>query len=80
MKIKMFQASIASIMWRFYLLMAIVIIGVFTYQTWLFILGYAILATCLLGLKFEWKNKDEKSGSQKPNNVTYRITPYKKAG
>ncbi len=57
MKIKMYQASILSIILRFYLLLAVVTIGLFTQQTWMYIVGYAIVVSCMMGLKFEWKEK-----------------------
>ncbi len=60
MKIKLYSASIASIVWRFYLLSAIVIIGLFTHQIWVFIMAYAILITCMTGMSFESDKKVKK--------------------
>ncbi len=64
MKIKMFNISIGTIIWRFYLMLTVVTIGLFTHQTWTIFLGYAIVISCMLGLSFRNKEEERKPVSK----------------
>ncbi len=51
-KITFLRLSIVGLILRFYLLMAVVIIGFFTGQMWLAALGLPILLSAMLGIRF----------------------------
>lgn len=55
MKLNMYQLSLSGFMWRFYLLMAIVIIGFFTQQLWLVALAPIIFLSSMLGVQITKK-------------------------
>ena len=49
----MFSLSIGGVVIRFFLMMAVIIAGVFTGMYWLTFLGLPIFLSALLGAKFE---------------------------
>lgn len=51
-KYDMFSLSIGAVVIRFFLMMAVIIAGVFTGQHWLTILGLPIFLSALLGVNF----------------------------
>lgn len=51
-KYDMFSLSIGGVVIRFFLMMAVIIAGVFTGQYWLTILGLPIFLSALLGVSF----------------------------
>ena len=55
---KFFEASIGTIVTRFFLLMAIVIIAGFVGQWWLAILALPILLSAMTGVSFKSNKKD----------------------
>ena len=55
MQLKMFGASIESVLLRFALLMAMVIIGMFTHQDWLMLLALPVFISALLAISFKFK-------------------------
>ncbi len=57
MNIKMYQLSFQSVLLRFYLMMAVVTIGLFTGQIWMYYLGFIIVFSCMMGISFQLKNK-----------------------
>jgi hypothetical protein len=65
MKIEMFNANIGTLVWRFYLLMAVVIGGVFLSQVVpvgiSVVLGYFIAVSCMTGLAFSWGRTSKES-------------------
>ncbi|MCB0657680.1 MAG: hypothetical protein KDC57_16150 [Saprospiraceae bacterium] len=50
---KLFEANIATIIERFFLMMAIVIASVFTHQFWAVGIALIIFMSALLGVRFE---------------------------
>lgn len=50
-KIDMFSLSIGGVVIRFFLMMAVIIAGVFTGMHWLTILGLPIFLSALMGVK-----------------------------
>lgn len=62
---RLFQANIYSIVLRYYLLMATVILGLFTGQIWMVFLALPIFLSCLLGLKVNTKTLTEQGSSIK---------------
>lgn len=50
-KVDMFSLSIGGVVIRFFLMMAIIIAGVFTGMHWLTILGLPIFLSALMGVK-----------------------------
>ena len=55
---KFFEASIGTIVTRFFLLMAIVIVAGFIGQWWLAILALPILLSAMTGVSFKSSKKD----------------------
>ena len=49
---KMFQLSFATLMWRYYLLMLVVLAAGFSGIWWLAFLGLPIVLSCLAGVSF----------------------------
>ncbi|MCB0599730.1 MAG: hypothetical protein KDC28_00820 [Saprospiraceae bacterium] len=50
---KLFEANIVTIMWRFYLVMAIVIGSLFTHQYWALVFVPIVFLAALLGVRVE---------------------------
>lgn len=50
---KLFEANIVTIMWRFYLVMAIVIASMFTHQYWALLFVPLVFLGALLGIRLE---------------------------
>jgi hypothetical protein len=55
----MFQLSIPSLIGRFYLMMLVGIIAVFTHQNWLIAVTFAIAASAVLGYRIPWRRGKE---------------------
>ncbi len=53
---KYFEVNLTTLLLRFYLMMAVIIIGVFTGQLWMAALGLPIFLSCMLGVSLK-KNK-----------------------
>lgn len=53
-----FNISVSTIVMRFFLMMGVIITGVFTGQYWLVVLGLPIFLSAMLGVGFKTKNKD----------------------
>lgn len=51
-KYNMFSLSVGGVVVRFFLMMAVIIAGVFTGQYWLTILGLPIFLSAMLGISF----------------------------
>ncbi|PHI19149.1 hypothetical protein CEQ90_14665 [Lewinellaceae bacterium SD302] len=58
-----FTLSIDKIVFRYFLMMAAVIVGVFTGQFWLAALGLPIFLSAILGLSFTSSKKAKKSAA-----------------
>jgi hypothetical protein len=58
----MFQLRISTLMWRFYLMMAVGIIAVYTAQSWLIVVTFAIAVSAILGYRIPWPRTEEKEG------------------
>ena len=54
LKIKLMSLSIAGVMKRFYLMMALIIGGGFAGAWWLAFLGFPVFVSTVLGATFEW--------------------------
>lgn len=48
-----FNINLGTVMFRFYLMMAVIILGVFTGQVWLTVLGLPIFLSTVLGISFK---------------------------
>ena len=57
---KLFEASIGTIVSRFFMMMAVVIIAGFSGQWWLSILALPILLSAMLGVSFKSKKNTAK--------------------
>ena len=51
---KAFELNIATLMIRFYLMMAIIIISFSIGLPWLAYLAFPVFMSCLMGVKIEW--------------------------
>lgn len=71
MKFEMFKVSIESLLLRFVLLMAVVIIGAMLSQLWMVLFAFPLLASMLLGLKVSFKpvRKTSSNFIQKPSTL-----------
>ena len=52
-----FNINIATVIIRFFLMMAVIIAGVFTGQWWLTVLGLPIFLSVMLGISFQKKQE-----------------------
>ena len=52
-----FNINIATVIIRFFLMMAVIIAGVFTGQWWLTVLGLPIFLSVMLGISFKKKQE-----------------------
>lgn len=52
-----FSIGIATIILRFFLMMAVIIVGVFTGQVWLTVLGLPIFLSIMLGVGLKKESK-----------------------
>ena len=52
---KSFEVNFGTLMLRFYLMMAIIIISFSIGLPWLAFLAFPVFMSCLMGVKFEWK-------------------------
>ncbi len=50
----MFKLNFANTVWRFYLVMLIGIIAVYTHQSWLIFVVFAVAVSAILGYQFNW--------------------------
>ena len=50
---KLFEANLATVVTRYYLMMAVIMIGVFTNAWWVAILGLPIFLSAILAIKFD---------------------------
>lgn len=50
-----FNVSVSTIISRFFLMMAIIILGIFTGQYWLVALGLPVFLSAMLGIGFKGK-------------------------
>jgi len=76
----MFEASIESLIWRYNLLMALVVIGFVTEYYWISGLALPVFLSCLLGLSF--RNSTSVVAHQSKNEVeliSVKPDVYKKA-
>ncbi len=53
-----FSIGIATIILRFFLMMAVIIVGVFTGQVWLTVLGLPIFLSIMLGVGLKRESKE----------------------
>lgn len=63
-KMNMFSLSIGGVVVRFFLMMAIIIAGVFTGMYWLTLIGLPIFLSGLLGVRFVLPSQAEAKTSQ----------------
>ena len=59
-----FNISVSTIVIRFFIMMAVIIAGVFTGQYWLVVLGLPIFLSGMLGIGFKTKNEDVKDAKR----------------
>jgi hypothetical protein len=59
-----FNISVSTIVMRFFLMMGVIITGVFTGQYWLVVLGLPIFLSAMLGVGFKSKAKDAKDAKR----------------
>ncbi|MEL6657085.1 MAG: hypothetical protein AAFY48_12140 [Bacteroidota bacterium] len=57
-----FSINIATVIIRFFLMMAVIIIGVFSGQWWLTVLGLPIFLSVMLGISFKRKQAQATAG------------------
>ncbi|MEL6837016.1 MAG: hypothetical protein AAFP77_28695 [Bacteroidota bacterium] len=57
-----FSINIATVIIRFFLMMAVIIIGVFSGQWWLTVLGLPIFLSVMLGISFKRKQVQAAAG------------------
>ncbi|MEL7247670.1 MAG: hypothetical protein AAFO03_04605 [Bacteroidota bacterium] len=57
-----FSINIATVIIRFFLMMAVIIIGVFSGQWWLTVLGLPIFLSVMLGISFKRKQAQAVAG------------------
>jgi len=58
-KMNMFSLGIGEVVVRFFLMMAVIIVGVFAGMPWLTLLGLPIFLSALLGVSFSGPSKAE---------------------
>ncbi len=58
-KMNMFSLGIGEVVVRFFLMMAVIIVGVFAGMPWLTLLGLPIFLSALLGVSFSSPSKAE---------------------
>lgn len=63
MKVTLFSLDFSTVILRFALLMAIVIVSFFIGQAWLSILSLPVFMSALVGARFTWKTAAKKSTS-----------------
>ncbi len=84
MKIEFFKASFVTLIYRFYFLLFWVTAGLFLHQTWMYIVGYGIVISCMLGMKITFKTskrEDQKFVAfSKPQSKLKQISRKRKAG
>ncbi len=51
----MFKVRFDHLIMRYYLMMLVAIVAVYTHQAWLIVLTFAIAVTAILGYRFEWR-------------------------
>ena len=68
MKLSMYELSITGYMWRFFLMMGIVIAAVFTGQTYLALFASVLFLSMMLGIKVETSSKSKKNNVIQMNN------------
>jgi len=56
----MFKLSISSTVWRFYLMMLVAIVAVYTQQSWLILLAFAVGVSAILGYQISWQPAKQK--------------------
>jgi len=59
-----FNISVSTIVIRFFIMMAVIIAGVFTGQYWLVVLGLPIFLSGMLGIGFKTKEKEVKDAKR----------------
>ena len=55
----MFKLSISSLVLRYYLMMVVGIIAVYTHQNWLILLTFLIAVSAIIGYRIEWPGSKE---------------------
>ncbi len=56
---KMFSISIDTLIWRFYLMMAIVLVAVLSHNFLIAIVALPVFLSCMLGVQFRPGSKDD---------------------
>jgi len=54
----MFKVRFDHLIMRFYLMMLVGILAVYTNQAWLIVVTFAIAVTAVLGYRFEWPSRE----------------------
>jgi len=60
----MFKLRISTLMWRFYLMMAVGMLAIYTAQSWLIVVTFAIAVSAILGYRLPWPRTEEKAGKR----------------
>lgn len=71
----MFKLSFSSTILRFYLMMLIAILAIYTHQSWLIVVAFAIGVTAILGYRIDWfvREANDKIVQMKPTkNIANR--------
>ena len=76
---KMFEASFNSLIWRYNLLIAVVVVGIGTGNFWMAGLALPIFLTCLLGISFKSNSATAKSTEGVLEVVPTNYEEFKKA-
>lgn len=64
-EVKVCSVNLGTAVMRYYLLMALVLIGGFTGLWWIALLALPVFLSALLGLSFNWKKPEEKVNNAK---------------
>ena len=68
---KVFELNIGTMMLRFYLLMAVVIVSFFIGQPWLSILALPIFLSAIMGVRFSSSMRAKQTAGTRISHVSY---------
>ena len=71
---RFFDINLVTVMVRFYLMMAVVIIGIFSGQVWLAGLALPIFLSVMLGITFRKEDNSKKANIKKSINKVEKKT------
>lgn len=72
-----YDLSLSGLMWRYYLMMAVILIGGFTGMWWLALLGLPIFITAICGIRLSGKRNGQPAATTRSLPVS---DPLRKTG